>query len=154
MSGKRFFSLALFILLTVFPASLPAAEPAAEGDISGANTDLNYAQVIFVEAIQSDDGTWCVYAKVRHNDEGWDHYANAWQVLDPDGEELAWRLLAHPHDDEQPFEREKCRIDIPTHVKEIVVRAKCTVHGFGGQSVTVDMSVPEGEKFKVTRAKK
>lgn len=113
--------------------------------------DLNYAHVLFVEAVQSDDASWCVYATVRHNDEGWDHYANAWQVLDPQGNELAWRLLAHPHEDEQPFTRDKCGIVIPPEVRKVTVRAQCKVHGFGGEEVVVDLESSAGEKFKVVR---
>jgi hypothetical protein len=39
---------------------------------------------------------------VRHADEGWEHYADCWEVLTLDGEVLATRELAHPHDNEQP----------------------------------------------------
>ncbi len=155
MSMGQWFSLALSSLFLLCGGShLQAAEPGGEGKTSPGSGDLNYAQVEFVEAIQSEDGSWCFYATVRHNDEGWDHYANAWQVVDQDGNELAWRLLAHPHDDEQPFERDKCRISIPVHTTEVAVRARCNVHGFGGQSVAVDLAVAEGENFKVTRAEK
>lgn len=155
MSMRKWLFLALSSLLTLCSISiLPAAEPEGKGKTTHGNGDLNFAQVIFVEAIQGDDGSWCIYATVRHNDEGWDHYANAWQVVDKDGNELAWRLLAHPHDDEQPFEREKCRIDIPMQTTKVAVQAKCNVHGFGGQSVAVDLEVTEGENFKVTRAER
>lgn len=154
MSKSSLFTMMLAGLFTFCSIPSPAAEKGGDGETSGADTDLNYAQVEFVEAIQGKDGSWCIYATVRHNDEGWEHYANAWQVLDEKGNELAWRLLAHPHDEEQPFEREKCRIGIPPDTKHIVVQAKCTVHGFGGESVTVDMSLPEGRKFKVIRGKR
>ncbi len=113
--------------------------------------DLNYAHVLFVKAVQSEDGSWCIYTTVRHNDEGWDHYANAWQVLDPQGNELVWRLLAHPHEDEQPFTRDKCGIVIPPEVNKVTVQAKCKVHGFGGESVIVDLEAAAGKKFKVIR---
>jgi len=152
---RKLCTLALSSLLALCSISfLSAAEPEGERISSHVNNDLNYAQVIFVDAVQSDDGSWCIYTTVRHNDEGWDHFANAWQVVDQDGNELAWRLLAHPHDDEQPFERDKCRINIPQHVTKVVVQAKCNVHGFGGQSVTIDMAVSKGENFRVTRAEK
>jgi hypothetical protein len=119
----------------------------------GLSSDLNYAQVIYVEAVQSVDDSWCISTTVHHNDEGWDHYANAWQVLDEEDNEIAWRLLAHPHDDEQPFTRSKCDINIPPEVNKLRVRAKCKKHGFGGLEIIVDLSVVEGEKFKVTRKK-
>jgi hypothetical protein len=56
-----------------------------------------------VRAAQGSDGLWKFDTTVRHNDEGWDHYADAWQVVDSEGNILAERILAHPHDTEQPF---------------------------------------------------
>lgn len=146
-------ALAAFTLLLSAAATEAGDSPPPREVLQPESADLDYAQVLFVEAVQSEDGGWCIYTTVRHNDEGWEHYANAWQVLDGQGKELAWRLLAHPHDDEQPFTREKCGVTIPPEVTELVVRAKCRVHGFGGQSVTVDLKAEEGEKFKVVRIK-
>ena len=141
------------VVLAFFVLSAPNAI-GSEDAIDTYSTDHNYAQVKFVEAEQYGDGSWCISTTVRHNDEGWDHYANAWQVLDEEGNELGWRMLAHPHDDEQPFTREQCDIEIPEKIIRIIVRAKCKVHGFGGQPVLVDLSKSDGEKFKVTRKKK
>ncbi len=86
---------------------------AAEGEPAGVSGDLNYARVTYVEAVRSDDGTWCFHTTVRHNDEGWNHYANEWQVLDDHDNEIGVRTLLHPHDDEQPFTRSQCNIKIP-----------------------------------------
>jgi hypothetical protein len=53
---------------------------------------------------------------VRHADEGWNHYANAWQVLAPDGAVLATRVLRHPHVGEQPFTRALAGVKVPPGV--------------------------------------
>jgi hypothetical protein len=124
---------------------------AADGNPADASGDLNYAQVTYVKAVQSDDGSWCFHTTVRHNDGGWDHYANRWQVLDDHGNEIGLRTLLHPHDDEQPFTRSQCNIIIPPETKTVRVRARCTVHGYGGNEVVLDMSVAEGKKYKVIR---
>ncbi|MBF9028880.1 hypothetical protein HKCCE3408_00610 [Rhodobacterales bacterium HKCCE3408] len=42
---------------------------------------------------------------LTHPDTGWDHYADAWEVLDAGGESLGVRDLTHPHVEEQPFTR-------------------------------------------------
>ncbi|MGB5558363.1 MAG: hypothetical protein WBN04_10170, partial [Paracoccaceae bacterium] len=42
---------------------------------------------------------------LRHPDTGWDHYADGWEVLAPDGTRLGFRELLHPHETEQPFTR-------------------------------------------------
>ena len=46
-------------------------------------------------------------------DSGWDHYANRWEVLEPEGQVIATRTLLHPHVDEQPFTRSLSGIHIP-----------------------------------------
>jgi hypothetical protein len=138
-------------------AALPGTAASSEVSRAGEagkeyREDLDYAQVLFVEAVESGDGRWCIYTTVRHNDEGWEHYAVLWEVLDPEGKEIAWRALAHPHVEEQPFERDQCRVTFPRGITRFRVRAKCNVHGFGGREVSVDLTVPEGEGFRVVRS--
>jgi len=77
---------------------------------------------------------------VRHADSGWDHFANRWEVLGPDGEIFAIRRLAHPHVHEQPFTRSLSGVRIPAGFTWIRVRAHDLVHGHGGREVT--LSVP------------
>ncbi|MCB9079752.1 MAG: hypothetical protein H6631_19275 [Anaerolineaceae bacterium] len=126
----------------------PTDEPAV---VSAGNPDLDYAQVVFVSATQSSDGTWRFDTTVRHNDQGWDDYADAWQVVDLDGTVLGERILLHPHDTEQPFTRSQSGIAIPDDVTQVIVQAKDNVEGFGGQVVVVDLTQSEGEKFEVIR---
>ncbi len=140
------------------PLSSPLATaesplPTPSPEQSSYNTNLDYAQVLFVEATQTEAGSWTFAATVRHNDEGWDHYANAWQVANPtNGQVIAERVLAHPHDNEQPFTRSQSSIEIPPDLEKVVVRAKCNIHGFGGQEVVVNLNQAQGEKFQVERA--
>ena len=63
-------------------------------------------------------------------------------MLDLEGNELGFRLLAHPHDTEQPFTRSLCNVEIPTSITQVVVRAKCNVHGYGGKPMLVDLAKP------------
>lgn len=75
---------------------------------------------------------------VRHADEGWDHYADAWQVLAPDGSVLATRVLRHPHVHEQPFTRSGV-FEVPPDIKKVRIRARDSVHGLGGEEVVVEL---------------
>ena len=112
--------------------------------------DLAFAQVKFVKAVQSSNSSWSFYVTVRHNDEGWNHYANSWEVIDPDTEEIfTERILAHPHETEQPFTRSQSRIILPEGQRYVLVRAKCQLHGFEGEAVLVDMETEEGDNFRV-----
>jgi len=97
----------------------------------------NEADVIDVKAQCRDE---CVfYVTVAHHDEGWDHFANKWEVLTPAGDVIATRKLLHPHVGEQPFTRSLSNIKIPEGVKKVVVRAHDSVHGYGGKTLEVDV---------------
>ena len=85
----------------------------------------------------SGDGTWRIDVTVEHADEGWDHYADAWEVLAPDGTLLGTRTLLHPHEAERPFTRSLSGVAIPDDVVEVTIRARDSVHGFGGAELTV-----------------
>ena len=96
------------------------------------------ADVLKVEAFRLN-GTWSFNVTVAHADEGWDHYADAWQVVAPDGTVLGTRTLFHPHETEQPFTRSLAGVVIPDGITEVIVRAHDKVHGYGGQELTVTL---------------
>lgn len=93
-----------------------------------------------VDIQPSAGNTFSFEVTVQHADEGWDHYADAFEVLDPEGNVLATRTLFHPHVNEQPFKRSLDNVTIPYSIDEVTVRARDSVHGYGGAEITV--SVP------------
>jgi len=103
------------------------------------NSLAGEVDVVGVKASSGKDGTWSFSVTVRHDDEGWDHYADRWEVLEPDGEVLGTRVLMHPHVGEQPFTRSLGGVKIPKGVSEVVVRARDSVHGYGGKEVVVEL---------------
>jgi hypothetical protein len=96
--------------------------------------------VLDVSAAPMGDGTWRFEVTVQHADAGWDHYADAWEVLAPDGAVLGTRTLLHPHTDEQPFTRSLTGVSVPNGVTEVKVRAHDSVHGHGGRAATVRLA--------------
>jgi hypothetical protein len=74
---------------------------------------------------------------VRHDDTGWSHYADRFEVLAPDGSSLGTRVLRHPHVNEQPFTRAIEGVRVPESVKEVRIRARDSEHGWGGAEVTL-----------------
>ena len=97
------------------------------------------ADVIGVD-LSCDQSRVCRFdVTVRHADEGWEHYANRWEVLSPAGEILATRVLAHPHDNEQPFTRSLTNVSIPEGLSEVILRAHDLVHGHGGMERVVQI---------------
>ncbi len=98
------------------------------------------ADVVGVKATKSADGTYRFDVSVKHGDEGWDHYANKWEVVAPDGTVLATRILAHPHENEQPFTRSTSGVKIPAGVSEVTIRAGDSVHDLGGKEMKVKVN--------------
>jgi hypothetical protein len=90
------------------------------------------ADVIDVTTTPEAGGTWRFDVTVRHADEGWDHYADKWEVLSPEGKVLATRVLVHPHETEQPFTRSLGGVSIPAGIDRVIVRAHDSVHLYGG----------------------
>ena len=78
-----------------------------------------------------------VEATIRHADTSFEHYADRFEVLAPDGSVLGVRRLLHPHVDEQPFTRSLEGLRIPPGVDRVRVRAHDSVHGYGGRVVEV-----------------
>jgi hypothetical protein len=97
------------------------------------------AEIVEATMQRASDGTYAVSVTVRHADEGWQHYADRWDVLEPDGTLLGSRILAHPHVDEQPFTRSLTGVAIPDHVAEIVVRVHDSVHGLGSGELRLEV---------------
>ncbi len=97
------------------------------------------ADVLDAQAFCNDTRVCRFMVTVAHADEGWEHYANKWEILSPDGEVLGTRELLHPHTDEQPFTRTLTRVQIPAGVSEVIIRAHDSVHGYGGQELRIEI---------------
>lgn len=138
---------ALILIASVFTTSANASKL----NTDYFSTSLEFAQVVKVVATQRPSGSWCFETSIRHNDQGWKHYANEWEVIDLDGKHLGSRRLGHPHDSEQPFTRGQCGIKIPENTVKVIVRAKCNQHGFGGKVIVVNLNADKGKGYSVNK---
>ena len=77
-----------------------------------------------------------IHVTLAHPDTGWDHYADGWEVVTGDGTALGLRVLAHPHETEQPFTR-SLSLDAPLPDGPVYVRARCNVDGWGETRVEI-----------------
>ena len=94
-------------------------------------------------SIESDSsGGYLVNATVRSGDTGWEKYADAWEVRGPDGAVLGERVLAHPHENEQPFTRSLSGVQIPAGVSEVTIAAHDSVAGFCGDVLVIEAPTP------------
>ena len=123
----RLYVFAGFVMSACLVTALPGTAVAGEAD------------VVKVAVTESAPGSFRFDVSVRHGDEGWDHYANAWQVVGPGGGVLGTRVLLHPHESEQPFTRSLSGVKIADGIKTVVIRAKDSVHDFGGKEMSVDL---------------
>lgn len=92
-----------------------------------------------VQARQSGD-QWRFDVSILHPDSGWDHYADGWQVLAPDGTRLGYRELAHPHETEQPFTRSLSGVSIPANITSVSIQARCSVDGWTSEMFIVPLN--------------
>lgn len=109
--------------LTLLPTSVLAGE----------------ADVVGVKVTPESGGTFRFDVTVRHDDTGWEHYADRWDVVGADGTVYGERVLLHPHVNEQPFTRSLGGVSVPDGVTEIVIRAHDNVDGLGGKEMTVKL---------------
>ncbi len=112
---------------------LTALALAASGALAGE------ADVVDVKVTPESGGTFRFDVTVRHDDTGWEHYADRWDVLGADGTVYGERVLLHPHVNEQPFTRSLGGISVPDGVTEVVIRAHDNVDGLGGMEKTVKL---------------
>jgi hypothetical protein len=112
-------------LRTVLTAVLLAAPPALAGE----------ADVIDAKVRRAAPGVYDFDVTVLSVDRGWDYYADAFEILAPDGTLLARRELLHPHEDEQPFTRDLHGARIPPGISEVVLRARHKPKGYDGRTL-------------------
>lgn len=93
-------------------------------------------EILAATADNIGNGRYHIQVTLRHGDSGWEHYANAWRVVAPDGTILGERKLLHPHVDEQPFTR-GLTLTIPDGVSQVEIEAQDSRHGIGPRRFTV-----------------
>jgi len=98
------------------------------------------ADVIDAKITRSGSGAYTISATLRHADTGWDHYADGWDVVAPEGTVLGTRKLLHPHVEEQPFTRSLSGVAIPDGTEFVIIRARDKVHGAGGAEFRINLT--------------
>jgi hypothetical protein len=74
---------------------------AGDSAASKLKPDMNCPRVAHVQAAEVSTGVWRFAFTVRHNDEGWDHYTDAWQVIDPRSGKVLGDLSQKPGEGHQ-----------------------------------------------------
>jgi len=99
-----------------------------------------YANSVSITAVRVECSTSCTFSvTLKHLDQGWEHYADQWDVVTLDGKLLKSRVLYHPHVNEQPFTRSLSGVIVPEGVNKVKIRAKDSVHGYSDDEFIVDI---------------
>lgn len=116
----------------------------AQPPATTATTDTATEGCADVVGVTIEPGTagFTVSATVASADTGWEKYADLWEVRAPDGSVLGERVLAHPHETEQPFTRSVSGVAIPLEIAEVVVAARDSVLGFCGEEFMAEVPHP------------
>ena len=124
----RFLPLGLFGLFEAFPSR------AGEVEVVAAK-----ARLVWNGTAAS---VWRFDVTLRHADAGWNHYADNWEFLSPDGTLLGRRVLLHPHVGEQPFTRSLVgvQIQIPAAITKVRLRGHDKRHEYGGKELVIELS--------------
>jgi len=120
-----------FLIAAGFIAALLTA-------LGAASAQAGEVRVVDAKA-KASNGGYNFSVTLRHADTGWKHYADQWQVLAPNGAVLGTRVLVHPHVDEQPFTRGLSGVKVPKGIKQVLIRARDSVHGHGPETYPVDL---------------
>jgi hypothetical protein len=113
-------------------------------------TQAGQVDIVRTEFTQRGN-TWHVSTTLRHDDTGWEHYADAWRVVGETGEVFGTRVLYHPHEDEQPFTRSLSGVVIPADTTIVYLEAHDKIHGWSPQRLRVNLRQKEGKRFRVNR---
>ena len=106
--------------------------------IAGAS-ESHVVKVVITKSSGGEENRYDFSVTVEHADTGWDHYADKWEIVGPDGTVLGTRILAHPHVNEQPFTRSLGNVHIPPDVEEVEIRSSDNINGGSGQTRRVEI---------------
>lgn len=120
---------------TVEPEPDPdaAAESATDPDGEPAvDNDGLYPVVLDATATTTDGVSWRVNVTLSSEYDSPERYADAWRVLDADGNELGVRVLTHDHANEQPFTRSHT-VDIAEDIDAVFIEGRDQRNGWAGE---------------------
>jgi len=118
-------------------SSEPTASTASTAPANSKAPGDECAHVRAVTVVAEGGGTFSFEVTVASTETGWDKYADAWEIRGPGGVVLGERVLAHPHETEQPFTRSLSGVAISSDIAEVTVAAHDLVLGFCGEEMTV-----------------
>lgn len=109
-----------------------AGSPTSEG------SDQRYPDVLDV-VVEKNGDTYDFTVTISSPYDTPERYADGWRVKDREGTVYGEHTLTHDHASEQPFTRQQTGVEIPPEVDQVIVEGRDKQHGYGGETVTVDL---------------
>ena len=97
-----------------------------------------FPEVLAVKLTPLSDGNWRFAVTLSSKYDSPQRYADAWRVLDAEGQQLGIRVLGHDHAGEQPFTRTQA-VQIPSETKTVFVEGRDQANGWSGQRFQVEI---------------
>lgn len=135
---------AIVVALSSGCATTPDVERTIEPSASTTPTNsVDFPDVIGALATNEGDGFWRFDVTVSSPYDSAVRYADAWRVLDGDGNELGIRILTHDHASEQPFTRSQGGIAVPADIHQVTIQGRDLTNGWGGGTLEINLDAPE-----------
>jgi hypothetical protein len=115
------------------------------------NVQAGNVEILAAELHNTGSTSWLVRVTLKHQDKGWEHYADNWQIVDGNGKVLGDRILYHPHVDEQPFTRSLSNVNIPANIRIIYITAHDKIHGWTANRLKIDLRKVKENRLKVEK---
>lgn len=112
-------------------------------------TLANQVEILAADFHNNSSNNWSVSITLKHEDKGWDHFADNWRVVTEKGDVLGDRVLYHPHVSEQPFTRSLAGVVVPNGVSIVYIEAHDKVHGWSKKIMKVDLSKAVNGRLKL-----
>ena len=104
-----------------------------------AGEDDLFPDVVAATVEIGSDGRYSVEVTISSPYDTPERYADAWRVIDPAGNVLGVRELAHDHAAEQPFTRSLAGVEIDEGVPNVIIEGRDRVSGWGGAMFSVEV---------------
>jgi hypothetical protein len=123
---------------------LPALLAGCGSDVDEPSTDSSpseqrFPDVVDVTVEEAGADTYTFRVTISSPYDTPERYADGWRVMDADGTVYGEHTLMHDHASEQPFTRTQSGVEIPDDLTEVIVEGRDIEHGYGGETVTVEL---------------
>lgn len=76
---------------------------------------------------------------IQHDDSGWDHFADGFEVQAPDGTRLGYRELTRPNVGQRTQDVDMTGLKLPEGIGYVLIRTRCSLVGWAAEPVRLDL---------------